>query len=190
MRQFVGDYHVGQNAETAPHVAGLNKKGYEEVVLVGFSAGALVVRQFVEDYPDAGVTRVIQVSPPNAGSNWGKIARMVRESQEVFVRSLTEDARGKFLSERAEKDVRIPPKIEFVVVMGTLVGKGDTAVSLKSQWPEGLRKQGIPVYPINVVPSFAMRTKTCAELLSKLVSTPQPRWSKEEVEEAEGKILD
>ena len=173
-----------------PHVAGLRKSGFKEIVLVGFSAGALIVRQFVEDHPEAGVTRVIQVSPPNEGSDWGRIARMVRESQEVFVRSLKYDAREKFLSERAEKGVRIPPKIEFVVVMGTLVGRGDTTVTRKSQWPERLRKQGIPVYPVSVVHTYAMRSKACAMLLSKLVSTPQPRWSPKEVEVAEKEIFD
>ncbi|MCS6850801.1 MAG: alpha/beta hydrolase [Gemmataceae bacterium] len=39
--------------------------GYQEVILVGHSAGGLIARQLVEDYPDLGVTKVIQVCPPN-----------------------------------------------------------------------------------------------------------------------------
>ena len=182
---------VSQIASTlAPLVKDLREMKYKEIILVGFSAGALVVRQFVEDFPDAGVTRVIQVSPPNGGSSWGKIARMVRESQEVFVRSLSEESRAAFLSARAKKGIKIPKKTEFVVVMGRLVGFGDTAVDPGAQWPEGLRKQGVPVHSIGGVHSFAMRTKVCTELLAKLVSNPQPRWSKEKIEEAKKKLID
>src|SRR5262249_52446122 len=42
-------------------VAGLRRLGYREIVLVGHSAGGLIARQLVEDNPDLGVTKVIQV---------------------------------------------------------------------------------------------------------------------------------
>src|SRR5438105_1775913 len=55
------------------HVANLRRAGYGEVVLVGHSAGALIARYLVEDEPECGVTKVIQVWAPNGGSGWGKV---------------------------------------------------------------------------------------------------------------------
>src|SRR5205823_5158589 len=47
----------------------LKDLGYTQIVLIGHSAGALIAREFVEDYPDCGVTKVIQVCAPNAGTS-------------------------------------------------------------------------------------------------------------------------
>src|SRR5438445_9632385 len=49
-------------------VAELRTAGYREIVLLGHSAGGVICRLFVENYPDAGVTKVIQTSAPNTGS--------------------------------------------------------------------------------------------------------------------------
>ncbi|OAI46548.1 hypothetical protein AYO44_11200 [Planctomycetaceae bacterium SCGC AG-212-F19] len=46
----------------------IRELGYTEIVLVGFSAGGLIARQFVEDAPAGGVTKVIQVDSPNLGT--------------------------------------------------------------------------------------------------------------------------
>src|SRR6266849_4282813 len=40
-------------------VENLKKLGYKEIVLVGHSAGGIIAREFVEDNPDSGVTKVI-----------------------------------------------------------------------------------------------------------------------------------
>ena len=52
---------VIKESKLAASIAELRKLGYKEIVLVGHSAGGLIARQFVEDNPDAGVTKVIQV---------------------------------------------------------------------------------------------------------------------------------
>ena len=173
-----------------PHVAALKEKGYDEIVLIGFSAGALIVRQFVEDHPRAGITRVIQVCPPNGGTAWGKWECAVRENQEVFIRSMTWEARKTFLDERAERGVRIPSNVEFTVVMGTFAGMGDTLASRESQWPEDLREQGIPVVAVTAVHCLAMRSDACASVIGRLASTPRKRWTEEKVEKAKDELLD
>ena len=65
--------------------------------LVGYSAGALIARYFVEDSPDYGVTKVIQVCAPNGGSGWGKLTAGVRQSQEPR----DGDTRGRSPGDRA-----------------------------------------------------------------------------------------
>ena len=42
-------------------LARLKEMGFAEIVLVGFSAGGLIAREYVEDHPHAGVTKVVQV---------------------------------------------------------------------------------------------------------------------------------
>ena len=73
----VFDFAYGENVsiDTIIHEsklgAGVNqlrRLGYSDIVLLGHSAGGLIARQFVEDYPNAGVTKVVQVSAPNGGS--------------------------------------------------------------------------------------------------------------------------
>src|SRR5262245_9665545 len=70
----------GQNApveKVAPmvgrEVRRVKALGYKEVVLVGHSAGALVARHIVEDDPQAGVTKALQVCAPNLGSGWAAL---------------------------------------------------------------------------------------------------------------------
>ena len=70
----------------------LRQAGYSEVILLGFSAGGVVARQFVEDNPAAGVTRVIQVCAPNLGSPLAKLKSSVGLAQESFLQSLTGQA--------------------------------------------------------------------------------------------------
>ncbi|HLG42877.1 MAG TPA: hypothetical protein VI643_05890 [Planctomycetota bacterium] len=171
----------------ADFVAQLKSAGYREIVLVGFSAGAVMARLFVEDNPDAGVTKVIQVCPPNAGSGWGSAGFAVRETQEPFVASLSKEARRKSAEMRAKN---IPASVEFVVLMGTGAGSGDSVVTCESQWPQDLQKQGIPVAAVSVLHFQAMRTSKAAAKLAELVSTRQPRWTGEQVEKARAELLD
>src|ERR1035438_4804334 len=58
---------IVKQSKLSESVAQLRKLGYREIVLVGHSAGGLIARHFVEDHPDSGVTRVVQVCAPNAG---------------------------------------------------------------------------------------------------------------------------
>jgi pimeloyl-ACP methyl ester carboxylesterase len=170
-----------------PHVEKLKADGYAELVLVGFSAGALIVRHFVEDHPQAGVKKVIQVCPPNGGSALGKLERTVRGDQEVFVRSLRKEEREAVVKERGAK---VPDGVEFVVMLGSLAGQGDGVLSKDSQWPADLRAQGIPVVKVEAAHGLVMRLESCALTLCRLIATPQPRWSAEGVEAARKELLD
>jgi pimeloyl-ACP methyl ester carboxylesterase len=173
-----------------PHVEKLKTDGFSEIVLVGFSAGGILVRTFVEDHPKAGVTKVVQVCPPNGGSGLGKLERAVRGDQEIFVRSLRTEEREACVRERAEKGLRIPDGVEFVVVVGSVAGSGDGVLSRSSQWPQELRDQGIPAVKVETAHGLAMRTEACSKTLCRLIVTPQPRWTQEGVQAARKEILD
>jgi len=171
----------------ADFVAQLKGSGYKEIVLVGFSAGGVLARLFVEDHPDAGVTKVIQVCPPNAGSGWGSAGFAVRETQEPFVTSLSKEVRQKATETRAKK---IPESAEFVVVVGNGGGTGDSVVTCESQWPRDLQAQGIPAEGVSVLHFQAMRTTKAAAKIAELVSTRQPRWTEEQVAKARAQLLE
>jgi len=177
-------------ATLLPCVEKLKADGFGEIALVGFSAGGLIVRQFVEDHPGAGVAKVIQVCAPNGGSELGKLDRAVRSGQEPFVRSLRKEDRAAFEEERAKRGVRIPDGVEFVSVVGSLAGSGDGVLSKPSQWTPDLQDQGIPVVKLDTAHGLAMRSESCARTLCRLLPTPQPRWPKEGVEAARTEILD
>jgi pimeloyl-ACP methyl ester carboxylesterase len=188
------------------HVRRLKAAGYQEIILVGHSAGGLLARYFVEDHPHAGVTKVIQVCSPNGGSTWGKFKLGVREVQEPFLNSLTKGQRRDALQQREDK--RIPEHIEFVCLVGQmnvgmdadlggLIGDsrelwltyhaacGDCILSIESQWPEDLQQQGIPAYPLPVAHFTAMFTRSAALRLAELVVQPQPRWTSTKVADAQ-----
>src|SRR5207248_2163903 len=151
----VFSFAYGQNASLddvvkqggiAEAVAKVKRLGYKEIVLLGHSAGGLIARQFIEDNPDCGVTRVIQLCAPNGGTPTAK--RKVHASQQAFIDCLTEEGRQSCLKARAGK--RIPDKVEFVCVLGYLEGMTGTdgVVPCLCQWPADLQKQCIPVVPL------------------------------------------
>jgi pimeloyl-ACP methyl ester carboxylesterase len=186
----------GQNASVddvarvrslAQHVAGLRAAGYSEVVLVGYSAGALIARYFVENTGGGGVTKVIQVCPPNGGSGWSKLASGVRKSQEPFVRSLSKDARQAAM--RARADLPLPADVEFVCVVGSFGRSGDGLVRYDNQWPTDLQRQGVPAMLLPVPHLTAMHSKLVAQTLADLVRRPLPRWTPTQVEAARTRIL-
>ncbi len=156
----------------------LRKMGYREVVLVGYSAGGIIARRVVEDYPDAGVTKVVQVDAPNAGSGWAKLGG-VRKNQKAFLMSLTKDERRREM--RVRQDVKIPEDVEFVCVVGTLAGSGDGVVSSQSQWTPDLQAQGIPAVTLSSDHLSMVRSSAGAALIAELVRKPQPRWSQQKV---------
>jgi triacylglycerol esterase/lipase EstA (alpha/beta hydrolase family) len=166
---------VIKHSRLGADIAVLRKVGYKEIVLIGHSAGGLVARQFVEDNPDAGVTKVIQVCAPNAGTPTA--LRRVHKNQQVFLDCLTEKNRKACLEARAGKC--IPRGVEFVCLLGNTDGKSDTdgVVPCSSQWSEDLRKQGIPVVVLNVNHRQPLRSERGAEILTKLVREKQPRWT-------------
>jgi pimeloyl-ACP methyl ester carboxylesterase len=151
----------------------LRKMGYREVIVVGHSAGGLVSRYLVEDYPQAGVTKVIQVCAPNGGSGWADI-QVVQSNQVEFLNSLTKASRRRALDRR--KDRVIPDKVEFVCVVGTGTLGGDGLVSCRCAWPEDLQAQGIPAVPLSINHWSVVRGEKGADLVVHLVRDRQPRW--------------
>jgi pimeloyl-ACP methyl ester carboxylesterase len=178
--QAVPVTEIAGQAKLRDGIRRLRQAGYTEVVLVGFSAGGLVARQFVEDEPDAGVTKVVQVCAPNGGSSWAELKVGVRPSQRPFLQSLTKEARLEWLRQR--RDRRIPANVQFVCVIGTGLGTGDGLVSTLSAWPEDLQRQGIPAETLAATHPQAMRCPEGVRLVADLVRQDVPRWDALQVE--------
>jgi hypothetical protein len=154
----------------------LRQLGYRDLVLIGHSAGGLIARQFVEDYPGGGVTKVIQVCTPNDGSDLGGKAKVaLRKSQGPFLASLTPEHRRQLLQTRPDK--KIPAHVEFVCVVGTAFVLGDGIVRCGSQWPPDLQEQGIPAVPLFTNHELVMRLPHPAQRIAELVPQEQPRWT-------------
>jgi hypothetical protein len=168
-------------------VAQLPKLGYTEIVLVGHSAGGLIARHFVEDHPDAGVTKVIQVCSPNGGSPLANST--VPKSQKVFVECLSVDGRRKCLELRGDK--RIPEKVQFVCVIARSKKTSDTdgVVPCGCQWTADLHKQGIPAVCVVSGHREVVRDAKLAETLAGLVRDKQERWSPERLAKAKKEIF-
>jgi pimeloyl-ACP methyl ester carboxylesterase len=184
------DVPVSEIAESAglrDAITQVKKAGYSEVVLVGHSAGGLIARQFVEDRPASGVTKVIQVCSPNDGASLANWKAMVPKEQEPFVLSFSKQARAQWLLDRKGKS--IPKHVQFVCVMGDGGGVGDFVVSDDSQWPTDLQDQGIPVIRLATTHLTVMRSSSAADYLSALVVEPIPRWSKTRVEAARKEVF-
>jgi pimeloyl-ACP methyl ester carboxylesterase len=177
---------VVEGSGLAGHVVRLRQLGYRDVVLLGHSAGGLIARQFVEDHPDAGVTKVIQVCCPNGGSPSAHI--QVPRSQRPFLDCLTVEGRRQCLKTRA--GVRIPAGVQFVcVVGGGPYGTGDGIVPCKCQWTDDLQDQGIPAVKLSVTHREAVRSPKEARTLADLVRHDQPRWPANRVRTARKEIL-
>jgi pimeloyl-ACP methyl ester carboxylesterase len=164
----------------------LRAMGYRDVVLVGYSAGGVIARRVVEDYPEAGVTKVVQVCAPNAGSGWASL-KAVRNNQKPFLQSLTKQERRREL--RSRLDVTISGDVQFVCVVGTGGLLGDGIVSTRSQWTPDLQAQGIPVVAVATDHLSMVRSLAGAETIAELVRTPQPRWSQARVAAARKALL-
>jgi pimeloyl-ACP methyl ester carboxylesterase len=177
---------VARGGRLLESVRFLRSLDYREIVLVGHSAGGVVARQFVEDHPEEGVTKVIQVCTPNGGSSLAKWPASCG-AQRVFLQSLTKPERQQSLQARQAK--RVPAGVGFVCVVGMGAGEGDGVVRRDCQWTEDLRSQGIPAVTLPVVHPQAMRSAKTARLLAELVSSALPRWSAKQVEQARKGIL-
>jgi hypothetical protein len=202
---------VAQSDGLADHVRQLRRLGYQEIVLVGYSAGGLVARHFVEDHPDAGVTKVVQVCTPNGGSGWADTLQLVRKPQRAFLSSLSKEGRQRCLAERADR--KVPASVEFVCLVGhrdvavtvsasvklgegeavslsaTASGQGDGMVSSGSQWTADLQEQGVPMFPLAVGHFRVMRSKAGVEAVAQLVREKQPRWGAAQVAEARRRLM-
>jgi pimeloyl-ACP methyl ester carboxylesterase len=179
---------VAAAPELASGVRRLRAMGYEQVVLVGYSAGGLVARQFVEDEPDGGgATRVIQVCCPNGGSSWGKFSAALSKRQSAFMQSLTKEARQVARAARAGRD--IPSSVEFVCLVGSLGVLGDGLVRCDCQWTRELQQQGVPAVVAFTQHAGAMMSPVLANRIAELARDPQPRWDAFQVETVRRKLF-
>lgn len=183
--QVVSADDIASCPELERHIRQLRRDGYREIVLVGHSAGGVIARQFVEDHPNEGVTKVIQVCAPNGGSGWARW-QTVRANQVDFLASLTKPVRRRMLSARADKT--IPEQIEFACIVGTGAVVGDGLVANSSAYPPDLQRQGIPAYPFSSTHWMVLRSPKGAELVARLVREPQPRWDARRVEAIRRKL--
>ena len=191
----VFSYGYSQNASVEDIVASggladgvrrLRKAGYREVVIVGHSAGALIARLFVEDNPDAGVAKVVQVCPPNGGAEAAKFDAFPK-AQRPFVDSLTPEARQKSLKARADK--MIPNGVQFVCVLSNAAGVGDGLVRCDCQWTADLQQQCVPVTVVKVAHPMAPRVKKGVDAIAVAVREDQPRWKPERVREMKDELF-
>jgi pimeloyl-ACP methyl ester carboxylesterase len=196
-------FAYGQNASVeqiahgmalAFHVRQLKEIGYREIVLIGHSTGGIIARECVEDNPDAGVSKVIQVCTPNAGSSLARTNVAIRKIQEPLVLSLSCESRQQVLRERAER--KIPASVEFICVVGRLStdqssapSPGDGVVAVDSQWSEDLQRQGIPALLLPMGHNSVLRTEAGIEKVAALVRDKQLRWTPEQVAEKKLVIL-
>jgi pimeloyl-ACP methyl ester carboxylesterase len=176
---------IGELPALGENVRRLRQAGYSEIVLVGFSAGAVVARQFVEDNPTAPITRVVQVCAPNFGSPLARV-RAVGALQQPFLDSLTKRARARVLEQRRDK--KIPENMEFVCVIGDGLYFSDGIVSTHSQWPADLQAQGVPAILLKTEHWEALRDARAAQVIARLVRERQPRWTVAQVDAMRQKI--
>lgn len=164
-------------------LAAVKAAGYKEIVLVGHSAGGLVSRRVAEAFPDAGVTKVIAVATPFAGSGWANLPGFTLPKTQVpFIQSLSPDAREVCAKMRESK---LPADLEVAVVACKVSRRDDdSVVALKSQWPDDLQKLGVPVVLTPCNHFEAMTCEPVAKEVVRLVDGKVKRWSDDDVAKA------
>jgi hypothetical protein len=177
---------VVQDSTLAASVKRIRALGYRDIVLVGHSAGGLIARHFVEDRPDAGVTKVIQVCAPNGGSPLA--TTLGAKSQKPFLECLTKEHREKCLALRADK--KIPEAVQFVCVVAR-TGKTattDGVVPCACQWTPDLHKQGIGAIFVIGTHREVVREPKLIETVASLVREKQERWTPQRIETVKKEI--
>jgi pimeloyl-ACP methyl ester carboxylesterase len=177
---------IASCAGLADAVRRLRQLGYREIVLVGHSAGGVIAREFVEDHPTAGVTKVVQVCCPNGGSPTATLE--CPRNQKAFLDCLTLEGRQACLRKR--QDLHIPERVQFVCLVG--IGDGgasDGVVPRACQWTPDLQAQGIPAITAPVSHWEAMRTLRGAQAVAALVRQDEPRWPADRVRKARKEVL-
>jgi hypothetical protein len=158
-------------------IARLKMLGYSRIVLVGHSAGGLVARYFVEDFPDAGITKVVQVCAPNGGTRYADI-KLIPNNQKLFVASLSTANREKCLEGRQTK--KIPTQVQFIC----LLGMDDLIVPCRCQWTQDLQKQGVPAVKCVTNHHHVMRRAVSAKIIAQVIRDKYPRWTPVQVADA------
>ena len=178
---------IVKESKLGESIVRLRKMGYADITLVGHSAGGLIARHFVEDYPDAGVTKVVQICAPNGGSPLATL--VVHRNQKPFVECLTEKHRENCQKERSAKV--IPATVQFVCVIakGDGVKGTDGVVPCRCQWTDDLQKQGIPAFALPGGHREIVRDAKSAEALARLLREPFPRWPAQRIDQAKAELF-
>lgn len=168
-------------------IRALKKQGYNEIVLVGHSAGGLLARHFVETFPESGVTKLITVATPHAGSGWTKVpGSLWPKSQIAFIRSLSEEYR----EETLKLGAGLPNPVAACCIVCKLPRlSSDAMVPVASQWPEDWRRQGVPAVLVRSNHFEAMTGVEPAKAIVEVVNGKLARWTAKEVEQAERVLL-
>ncbi|QEL17063.1 esterase/lipase family protein [Limnoglobus roseus] len=162
------------------HIKKLRRAGYKEIVLIGHSAGGIIIRQFAERYPDSGVTKVIEVAAPNFGSDLAMINVGLPKPQVQFIKSLAPPVRTAI----ALDGPKLSSKLEICCVVCKLGGlPHDTMVHLDSQWPADLQKQGVPATLVVINHFDAMKGPHAVQTISTLAKEKLVRWTPAQVEQ-------
>jgi len=176
---------IVKDSKLSANVAELRKLGYSDIVLVGHSAGGLIARHFVEDFPDAGVTKVLQVCSPNGGSPLASLS--AAKSQKPFLDCLSTDHRKKCMEQRAGK--KIPDGVQFICLIAKEKNKDtDGVVPCASQWTADLHKQGIPAVCVVGGHRDVLRDAKLAVTVAELVNGNHERWPAERIEKVKKEI--
>ncbi len=178
---------IAEMPSLANAVGKLRFLGYTEIVLLGHSTGGIIAREFVEDHPRSGVTKVVQVCTPNDGSSWAKLNFTVAKDQVVFLHSLTK--KECLIRNELREDKKVPVNLEFLCVVGAAGRYGDGMVACKSQWPPDLQKQGIPAVRLATTHLTVLRAPKTVEKIAELVRADNPRWSAQRVESMRKNIV-
>ena len=166
----------------------LKAAGYKDIVVVGHSAGGVVVRQFAEQFPDSGITKVIIVAAPHNGSPWALIPQFGLAANQVpFIKSLAPLPR----QQQCLKCKPLADGLEVCCVVCKLPRMaGDTIVPAASQWPEEFQKQGIPAALLPVNHFDAVRSPEGAEVIAELAREKLVRWTPEQVEQGRKTLME
>jgi pimeloyl-ACP methyl ester carboxylesterase len=169
-------------------VAALKAAGYEKIVLVGHSAGGVIARQFVERYPTAGVTKIIQVACPNEGAVFASIGIGLPKPQVGFIKSLIPETRREACKACTTP---VPKDVEFAVVVCKYKRyQGDTIVDVTSQWPDDLQKMGVPAVLVSASHNAAVKDAATIAEIGALARGKLTRWNEGEVAEARKVLFD
>ncbi len=162
-------------------IENLRKAGYQEIILIAHSAGGLIARQFVERFPDVGVTKVISVCAPHTGTELATIGFGLPRPQVPFIKSLAPQLR----QVSATEPIKLTDDLQFCAVVCKMKGFGhDTLVNVESQWPLELQSQGIPAVLVNINHFDAMKGDHSIAAIRELTRERLVRWSPEQVAQA------
>ena len=161
---------------------------YNEIVLIGHSAGAIIAREFTECFPNDGITKVIAVSGPHEGSGWARLPTFtLPKTQVAFINSLLPDVR---IALRKERSAKLPKSLEFCCVITKWNRTDhDTVVSLRSQWPPDLQDQGIPAVLASCNHFDVMTNEAAIKSITELAKGKVVRWKTEQTELAQQKLF-